>query len=47
METRICNDAIEYIMKTIDFLRKLKHIVEQTEESSEESGEQTNIHTGI
>ena len=26
METLICNDTIEYIMKTIDFLRKVKHI---------------------
>ena len=32
METRICNDAIEYIMKTIDFPRKLKHIRPTTEE---------------
>ena len=26
METLICNDTIEYIMKTIDFLRKVKHV---------------------
>ena len=26
METLICNDTIEYIMKTIDFLQKVKHI---------------------
>ena len=26
METLTCNDNIEYIMKTIDFLRKVKHI---------------------
>ena len=26
METLICNDTIEYIMKNIDFLRKVKHV---------------------
>ena len=26
METLICNGTIEYIMKTIDFLLKIKHI---------------------
>ena len=26
METLICNDTVECIMKTIDFLRKVKHI---------------------
>ena len=26
METLICNDTIEYIMKTIDFLQKVKHV---------------------
>ena len=26
METLICNDTIDYIMKTIDFLRKVKHV---------------------
>ena len=31
METLICNDTIEYIMKTIDFLRKVKHIRPTTE----------------
>ena len=31
METLICNDTIEYIMKTIDFLRKAKHIRPTTE----------------
>ena len=31
METLICNDTIEYIMKTIDFLRKVKHVRPTTE----------------
>ena len=31
METLICNDTIECIMKTIDFLRKVKHIRPITE----------------
>ena len=31
METLICNDTIEYIMKTIDFPRKVKHIRQTTE----------------
>ena len=31
METLICNDTIEYIMKTIDFLWKIKHIRPTTE----------------
>ena len=26
METLICNDTIEYIMETIDSLRKVKHV---------------------
>ena len=26
METVICNDTIEYIMKNIDFLQKVKHV---------------------
>ena len=32
METLICNDTIEYIMKTIDFLQKVKHIRPTTEQ---------------
>ena len=32
MATLVCNDTIEYIMKTIDFLRKLKRIRPSTEE---------------
>ena len=32
MATLVCNDTIEYIMKTIDFLQKLKHIRPTTEE---------------
>ena len=31
METLICNNTIEYIMKTTDFLRKVKHIRPTTE----------------
>ena len=31
METLICNDTIEYIMKTIDFLQKVKHVRQTTE----------------
>ena len=31
MATLTCNDTIEYIMKTIDFLRKVKHIRPKTE----------------
>ena len=31
MESLICNNTIEYIMKTIDFLRKVKHIRPTTE----------------
>ena len=31
METLICNDTIEYIMKTMDILRKVKHIRPTTE----------------
>ena len=31
METLICSDTIEYIMKTIDFLRKVKHVRPTTE----------------
>ena len=31
METLICNDTIEYIMKIIDFLRQVKHIRPTTE----------------
>ena len=31
METLICNDTIEYIMKTIDFLPKVKHVRPTTE----------------
>ena len=31
METLICNDTIEYIMKTIDFPGKVKHIRPTTE----------------
>ena len=32
MATLVCNDTIEYMMKTIDFLRKLKHNRPTTEE---------------
>ena len=32
MENLICNDTIEYTMKTIDFLRKVKHIRPTTDE---------------
>ena len=31
MVTLICNDTIEYIMKAIDFLRKVKHVRPTTE----------------
>ena len=31
MKTLTCNDTIEYTMKTIDFLRKVKHIGPTTE----------------
>ena len=31
METLTCNDTIKYIMKTIDFLRKVKHVGPTTE----------------
>ena len=31
METLICNDTMKYILKTIDFLRKVKHITPTTE----------------
>ena len=31
METLICNDTVDNIMKTIDFLRKVKHIRPTTE----------------
>ena len=31
MATLICSDTIEYVMKTIDFLRKVKHIKPTTE----------------
>ena len=31
METLTCNDTIEYIMKTIDFLQKVKHVTPTTE----------------